>query len=97
MDKNILNLSTSIKREYKKKYIAYKLDTNFVDLVFQTNKLRLAVNMKYNEINDPYRICKDITNVGRWGNGDVELFFEHLDEIDKVMYIIKQSFDKRMK
>lgn len=31
--------------------------------------------------------------IGRWGNGDVELFMEHQDELDQIMEIVKQSFD----
>ena len=38
-------------------------------------------------------ICKDIKGLGRWGNGDVELFMEHQDELDQIMEIVKQSFD----
>ena len=79
--------------EYKKLYVAYKLDTNFVDIVFQKQRLRISINMKFSEINDPNGICKDITGMGRWGNGDVELFMEHQDELDQIMEIVKQSFD----
>ena len=93
LDKRILNLSPDVKCEYKKLYIAYKLDTNFVDIVVQKKALRIAVNMKFSEVHDKHGICKDITNLGRWGNGDVELFFEHMDEIDKVMAIIEQSYN----
>ena len=49
--------------------------------------------MKFSEIHDPKGICKDITGLGRWGNGDVELFMEHQDELDQIMEIVKQSFD----
>ena len=38
LDKRITNLSPSVKREYKKLYVAYKLDTNFVDIVFQEKR-----------------------------------------------------------
>lgn len=82
-----------MKKEYKKLYVAYKLDTNFVDIVFQKQRLRISINMKFSEINDPNGICKDITGLGRWGNGDVELFMEHQDELDQIMEIVKQSFD----
>ena len=93
LDKRIMNLSPTVKKEYKKLYVAYKLDTNFVDIVFQKQRLRISVNMKFSEINDPNGICKDITDLGRWGNGDVELFMEHQDELDQIMEIVKQSFD----
>lgn len=93
LDKRIMNLSPDVKREYKKLYVAYKLDTNFVDIVFQKQRLRISINMKFAEINDPNGICKDITGLGRWGNGDVELFMEHQDELEQIMEIVKQSFD----
>lgn len=93
LDKRIMNLSPGVKREFKKLYIAYKLDTNFVDIVFQKQRLRISINMKFSDIIDTNGICKDITGIGRWGNGDVELFMEHQDELDQVMEIVKQSFD----
>lgn len=92
LDKRIMNLSSDVKREYKKLYIAYKLDTNFVDVVVQKQRLRISVNMKFSEIYDPKGMCKDITGLGRWGNGDVELFMEHTADVDDVMEIIEQSY-----
>lgn len=92
LDKRIMNLSSDVKREYKKLYIAYKLDTNFVDVVVQKQRLRMSVNMKFSEVYDPKKICKDITGLGRWGNGDVELFMEHTVEVDDIMEIIEQSY-----
>ncbi|WP_253197392.1 GmrSD restriction endonuclease domain-containing protein [Clostridium algidicarnis] len=93
LDRRILNLSPDIKREFKKLYIAYKMDTNFVDIVVQKQRLRISANMKFSQVHDPHDICRDITNLGRWGNGDVELFFEDMDDIDKVMEVIEQSYD----
>lgn len=92
LNHRIMNLSSNIKREFKKLYISYKLDTNFVDVVIQKQRLRISVNMKFSEVYDPQNLCHDVTNLGRWGNGDAELFFEHLDELDYVMAIIEQSY-----
>lgn len=92
LDRRIMNLSPAVKREYKKLYIAYKLDTNFVDIVVQKQRLRISVNMKFSEAYDPNGICRDVTGLGRWGNGDVELFMEHTSDIDRVMEIIEQSY-----
>lgn len=96
LDKRIMNLSPAVKKEYKKLYVAYKLDTNFVDIVFQKQRLRVSINMKFSDIIDPNGICRDITGLGRWGNGDVELFMESKDELDQVMEIVKQSFDAQV-
>lgn len=95
LDRRIMNLSSNVKREFKKLYIAYKLDTNFVDIVIQKQRLRVSINMKYTDIYDPKGFCKDITGLGRWGNGDTELFFEHTSDIDDVMAIIEQSYNNQ--
>lgn len=95
LDRRICNLSPEVKREFKKLYIAYKLDTNFVDIVVQKQRLRISLNMKFSEIYDPKGICRDITDLGRWGNGDVEVSFEHISEIDDVMGLIEQSYRKQ--
>ena len=92
LDRRIQNLSPDVKREFKKLYVAYKLDTNFVDIVFQKQRLRISVNMKFSEVIDPNGICRDITDLGRWGNGDVELYMEHTSDVDQIMEIVEQSY-----
>lgn len=90
----ILKLDSSVREEYKKFYIAYKTTTNFVDVIPQAKQLRLSLNMKFSEINDPKGLCRDISSVKRWGNGDVEIGFSSLDQLDDVMALIRQSFEK---
>lgn len=93
LKKRILNIDSSVKEEYKKLYIAFKSQTNFVDIVPQKSRLRLSLNMEFSEITDPEGWCKDVANLGRWGNGDVEVSFNNLNQLDYVMYLIQQAFD----
>ena len=92
LDRRIRNLSPDIKREFKKLYVAYKFDTNFADIVFQKQRLRISLNMKFSEVRDPKGICRDVTGLGRWGNGDVELYMEHTSDVDQIMEIVEQSY-----
>ncbi|MGO8902866.1 MAG: hypothetical protein ACLQU5_31670 [Isosphaeraceae bacterium] len=48
----------------------YKAETNFVDVVPQAKRLRLSLNVAFHEISDPKGLCKDVSGLGRWGNGD---------------------------
>lgn len=90
----ILNLDSSVREEYKKLYIAYKNTTNFVDIEPQKKRLRLNLNMDFDEIKDPENRCKDVTDLGTWGNGNVEFsVFEHRD-IEYAMFLIEQSYHK---
>jgi len=80
--------------EFKKRYIAFKTSTNFVDIVPQESRLRLSLNMPFDEIQDPKGICRDVTNIGRLGNGDVEFHVSSVSEIEYAMFLIKQSYEK---
>jgi len=51
--------------------------------------------MKFSKIYDPRGTCRDITGLGRWGNGDVEVFFEHTSEIDDVVELISSPTTSR--
>ncbi len=95
LDAAIMEVAPTCKVEYKKLYIAYKLKTNFVDVVVQKSRLRLTVNLAFDEAYDPHGICKDVTDLGRWGNGDVEIGFDSLDMLDKIMEIIEQAIEKQ--
>ncbi|WP_253286656.1 DUF262 and DUF1524 domain-containing protein [Virgibacillus sp. MSJ-26] len=94
LQKRVLNLDSSVREEFKKKYIAYKTTTNFVDMVPQKSRLRLSLNMEFDEIYDPKGMCKDITDLGRWGNGDIEVGISETSKIEDVMHLIQQSFEK---
>jgi len=92
----IMNIDSSVTEEFKKLYIAYKSETNFVDIVPQKSKLRLSLNMEFPEVIDPKGLCKDVSGLGRWGNGDVEVGLSKLNELDDVMELIQQAFDKQV-
>jgi predicted transport protein len=91
--KRILNIDSSVREEFKKLYIAYKSSTNFVDIVPQKSKLRLSLNIDFEQIHDPYGLSKDVSGKGRWGNGDVEVNIHNTADLDKVMDLIQQAFD----
>ena len=94
--KRVLNIDSSVREEYKKLYIAFKSSTNFVDVVPQKARLRLSLNIDFPDIIDPKGICKDVSGLGRWGNGDVEVGLSNLSELDDVMELIQQAFDKQL-
>lgn len=94
--KEVFALDPGVTEEVLKLYIAFKAETNFVDVVPQKNRLRLALNMAFHELHDPRRLAKDVTNLGRWGNGDVEVSLSSIDELPYVMGLVRQAFEKQM-
>jgi len=94
--KEVLALDPCVTEEVLKLYIAYKAETNFVDVVPQAKRLRLSLNMAFYEIDDPKKLCKDVTGIGRWGNGDAEVGLSSLEELPYVMGLVRQSLEKQM-
>jgi uncharacterized protein with ParB-like and HNH nuclease domain/predicted transport protein len=93
--KEVLSLDSEISEEYLKLYIAYKLETNVVDVVPQKNKLKLYINIKFNELNDPKELCRDVSQINHWGNGDVEVILESEEEIGYVIGLVRQAIEKQ--
>ena len=92
----VLALDACVREEVLKLYIAYKAETNFLDVVPQSRRLRLSLNIPFQAINDPRKLCRDVTNVGRWGNGDVEVFVEKLEDVPYITGLIRQALENQM-
>lgn len=89
---HILNLDGSVSESFNKNYVTYESTNRFVDLYPEESRLRLIINLSFDELVDPKGLCKDIT--GWRMNGDVEIGFSSLEQLDDVMNLIRQSFDK---
>ena len=94
--KGVLSLNSCISEEVLKLYIAYKAETNFVDVIPLRNRLTLVLNMKFHELYDPRGIGKDVTNLGRWGNGDVEIAITDVQDLPYVLGLVRQAFERQM-
>ena len=92
----ILALHPCVNEEILKLYIAYKAETNFVDVVPQMSRLRLSLNMRFPALRDPKALAKDVTNLGRWGNGDVEVGLQREEDIPYIMSLVRQAFERQM-
>lgn len=92
----VLALDSNISETVLKYYIAFKAETNFVDVIPKARWLRLSLNLKFSEIDDPRGISTDVTGKGRWGNGDVSINFKKIDELPYVIGLIKQSLSKQL-
>jgi predicted transport protein len=94
--KAVRALDPCVSEEFLKLYVAYKAETNFVDVVPQAKRLKLTLNMRFAELNDPKALCKDVTGKGRWGNGDVEVGLSNLDELPYVLGLVRQSLELQL-
>jgi uncharacterized protein with ParB-like and HNH nuclease domain/predicted transport protein len=94
--KAVIALDPCVSEEFLKRYVAYKAETNFVDVVPQAKRLRLSLNMPFADVNDPKGICKDITNTGFWGNGNVEIGLSTQADLQYVIGLVRQSLERQL-
>jgi len=96
LKKAVLALDPVIHEEILKQYVAYKAETNFVDVIPQVKRLRLSINVPFVDISDPRGLCRNVKDVGRWGNGEVEASFESIDDLPYIMGFIRQALERQM-
>lgn len=65
-------------------------------MVPQAKRLRLSLNIDFAEVDDPRGICKDVTNLERWGNGNVEVGLEHHKDLLYIIGLVRQALERQM-
>ena len=95
LKERILNLSPEIETKAKKLYMAFKIqNSNIVSVVFQKSQLKLILALPKGTLNDPYNHTRDVSNIGHWASGDYELTIKQNTDLDEIMPLIKQSYQK---
>lgn len=87
----ILNLADDIEVVSRKLYISFKKEKSIADIVTLKKGLKIFINLKKGQLDDPKGIIKDVSNVGHWGNGDYELIVTDTENLEYIMSLIKQG------
>ncbi len=96
LDDDLTNLDPSISRHVLKVYIAYKAETNFCDVIPLVSKLILSLNVPYGELVDPRGLARDVSKIGKWGNGEYEVSLDETSDYDYVLGLARQAFDLQL-
>lgn len=89
----VLNLD-GLELKPKKLYIAFVASTNIIDVNIQRNQIKIWINMLKGELDDPKKICRDVSSIGHWGNGDYEIAIKTDEDLEYIMSLVKQSLRK---
>ena len=91
----ILNLADDIEVKPQKEHIAFKKGKNIVDITILKNSLKMWINLKKGQLDDPKNIMRDVSEVGHWGNGDYEIRVGDDDNLEYLMSLIKQAIKNK--
>ncbi len=87
----ILNLSEGIEVNPQKWYISFKKSGNFVYLEVLRKTIKITINLKLGQLDDPKRLAKDVSSIGHRGYGDYQIQVEDDRDLEYIMSLVKQA------
>ena len=96
VDKFCIGLDPSnVQRKYRAKTVNYYCGNNiFCCIHLRKSGLRIWLKLKYTDLENPPEYVRDVSGVGHWGAGDVELVIDSINKLEGAKILIKKSFDK---
>lgn len=91
----IFSLGDDIQKKELKYYYAYKRIQNFVCLEFKPNDDRLLLHLSLDpkKMDDIPDIARDVSDVGHYGTGDLELHIRSEEDLEVAKPLIEKSYE----
>lgn len=85
-----------IEKRYLKKSINYEHNKRcFCSVHLRQGGLRIWLRLKYARLEQPPAFARDVSSIGHWGTGDLELRISTRTELDESTPLIRQSFESQ--
>jgi len=89
-------LDPCVTEKFLKRYVAFKAETNFVDVVAQKSGLSLGLHIPFIDIIDPRGICTDVTKIGSWSSGNVRVKLQSPDDLSYIIGLVRQALERQL-
>jgi predicted transport protein len=90
----ILNLDPSMEESPKKYYVAYKISQNIVCMEVHRQKVLLYLKLDPKRIGNLSIIGRDVSNIGNYGTGDLELSVASESDLSIAKPYIEMAYQK---
>jgi predicted transport protein len=88
----ICSLDPAIEAAPKKLYIAYKTTENIVCLEAKVSSVALYLKVDPKKVKGPAGLSRDVSKIGHFGTGDLEIVLKSLDDLEKAKPFIQQAY-----
>lgn len=89
-------LDPCVTEQFLKLYVAFKAETNFVDVIPQTKALLISLKINIEELSDPRQLAGDVRDRGRWGNGNTEVKLSDRGDLPYIIGLVRQALDLQL-
>jgi len=85
----------NIQKKHLAKYVSYLHGKAiFCCVHLQKSGLRMWLKLNYSYLENPPEYVRDVSKVGHWGVGDVEIGIDSLEKLQNSKSLIRQSFEE---
>lgn len=95
LEAHVLSLGDDVQRKELRLYVAFKRLKNFATVVPQKARLQLYLNLDPAQVGPLPANGRDVSQVGHWGTGDVELVLSSLADLDAAKPLILMAYEGR--
>ncbi|HNB23171.1 MAG TPA: DUF5655 domain-containing protein, partial [Candidatus Melainabacteria bacterium] len=91
----ILSLGDVSERALKY-WISYRKLKNFASIwvISKSNEIVINLNLNPSDASCSGGFCRDVSNVGHWGSGDIEIRIKNHSDLQKAMPLIIKAYDR---
>jgi predicted transport protein len=93
VQEHILQLDEAIEERPKKHYVAYRTTQNIVCMEVQHKKITLFLKLDPKKVPEQKGFLRDVSNVGHFGTGDLEVTLQSLADFEKAKPLIQQAYE----
>lgn len=90
----ILSLGDDISESHLKLYVAFKKIKNVVTVVSQKKKLVINLPLDVSTVTFEENFSRNVTNLGHWGCGAVELHLQNKEDFEKAKPLIDRAYNE---
>ncbi|HUW18916.1 MAG TPA: DUF5655 domain-containing protein [Sedimentisphaerales bacterium] len=84
----------NVQRKYLAKSVNYSHGKNiFCCVHLRKSGLRVWLKLKYADLDNPPDYVRDVSAIGHWGAGDIEVAIDKLERLEVAERLIKRSFE----
>jgi predicted transport protein len=90
----VLGLDPAIEEVPKKLYVAYRSSQNIVCMELHKQKVILFLKLDPKETNGPAGLSRNVTNIGHFGTGDLEVSIKNAADFEAAKPFIEKAYQR---
>lgn len=90
----LMALGDDVQQKHLKQYVAFRRLKNFACLVVYQHRILVMLKVDPASVVLEEGFSRDVSNIGKWGTGDLELSLASEQDLEKAKFLIERSYNE---